>query len=260
MTTALDGLIQSAADTVGVERACHALGVHPRSYRHRQQVERGQARLRGRAARSVSEAVTASGEVAMVPAIPTSVINAVANPAMLMIPEAAGGEMGSVAFDQVDAAVAVTVVEGSGGRRVAEGCGVGLIEVAVAATLAERRRHPASLSDAERWEVLELLCSDRFVDLSPRQVFMTLLDEGRYYCSVRSMYRLLEDHGLGGERRRGGHQRPGVYPVPVIEASAPNVAWSWDITKLRGPSKGVLYYLYTSHGSTDTCVGSASSG
>jgi len=200
----------------------------------------------------------------MVSATTTSMIDAVVDPAMLIIAEAAGSEVGTVALDQVDAAVAVTVVEGSlgvaGGGSNAEGCGVGLIEVAVAATLAARRPHPASLSDAERWEVLELLCSDRFVDLSPRQVFMTLLDEGRYYCSVRSMYRLLEDHGLGGERHRGGHQRPGVYPVPVIEASAPNVAWSWDITKLRGPSKGVLYYLYTIHGSTDTCVGSASSG
>jgi len=119
------------------------------------------------------------------------------------------------------------------------------IAAAVAATIAERRPHPASLSTDERHDILEVLCSDRFADLSPRQVFMTLLDEGTYLCSVRSMYRLLEDHGLTRERRRGAHQHPGVYPVPVIEANRPNVAWTWDITKLRGPSKGVLYYLYT---------------
>ena len=105
--------------------------------------------------------------------------------------------------------------------------------------------HPAALSSDERFEILTLLCSDRFVDLSPRQVFMTLLDEGDYRCSVRSMYRLLEDHGLSGERRRGAHRNPGHYPVPVVQAARPNEAWSWDITKLRGPAKGSLYFLYT---------------
>ena len=108
-----------------------------------------------------------------------------------------------------------------------------------------RAPHPAALSADERFEILELLCSKRFVDLSAHQVFMTLLDEGAYYCSVRSMYRLLEEHGLCGDRRRGAHQHPGYYAVPVVQASRPNEAWSWDITKLRGPAKGVLYYLYT---------------
>jgi putative transposase len=121
------------------------------------------------------------------------------------------------------------------------------LAAAVAATArgAARRPHPASLSASERHDILEILCSPRFVDLPPRQVFMTLLDDGRYYCSVRTMYRLLTDHGLSGDRRRGGHQQPGAYGVPVIEASRPNMAWSWDITKLRGPATGVLYYLYT---------------
>ena len=125
--------------------------------------------------------------------------------------------------------------------------GAASIAAAIAATshYAERRPHPASLTSSERHDILEILCCERFVDLSPRQVFMTLLDENRYYCSVRSMYRLLEDHGLAGERRRGGHQSPATYAVPVIEASRPNVVWCWDITKLRGPAKGVLYYLYT---------------
>jgi putative transposase len=105
--------------------------------------------------------------------------------------------------------------------------------------------HPAALSSDERHEVLDLLSSDRFVDLSPHQVFVTLLDEGTYVCSVRSMYRLLEDHGLGGDRCRGGHRHPGHHPMPIVMASRPNEAWSWDITKLRGPAKGVVYLLYT---------------
>lgn len=113
------------------------------------------------------------------------------------------------------------------------------------APAAPRAPHPAALSCAEKERVLSELCSERFYDLAPAQVFTTLLDEGEYLCSVRQMYRLLSDHGLSRERRRGGHQRRGQYPAPMLEASGPNQCWSWDITKLRGPAKGVLYYLYT---------------
>jgi len=116
---------------------------------------------------------------------------------------------------------------------------------AAAVATALRAARPAALSSDERHEVLDLLCSGRFVDLSPHQVFMTLLDEGTYVCSVRSMYRLLRDHGLSGDRRRGGHRHPGHHPMPIVMASRPNEAWSWDITKLRGPAKGVVYFLYT---------------
>jgi len=116
---------------------------------------------------------------------------------------------------------------------------------AAAAAIALPPAHPAALTTDERHEVLNLLCSDRFMDLSPHQVFMTLLDEGKYYCSVRSMYRLLEDHGLSGDRRRGGHQNPKHHAAPIVQATRPNEAWSWDITKLRGPSKGIVFYLYT---------------
>jgi len=98
-----------------------------------------------------------------------------------------------------------------------------------------RRAHPAALSSDERFEILDVLCSERFVDLSPHQVFMTLLDERRYLCSVRSMYRLLEEHGLGGDRRRGAHQSPGRHPMPIVQASRPNEAWSWDIERHEAP-------------------------
>jgi putative transposase len=39
------------------------------------------------------------------------------------------------------------------------------------------------LSDAERRRVLEVLTSDRFVDLAPLQIYAQLLDEGVYLCS-----------------------------------------------------------------------------
>jgi putative transposase len=108
-----------------------------------------------------------------------------------------------------------------------------------------RAQHPATLTSDERWQILEVLCSKRFDDLAPAQVFHTLLDEGMYLCSVRQMYRLLEEHGLLFERRRGGHARRGLYPVPRLEATAPNQCWTWDITRLPGAARGVAYFLYT---------------
>lgn len=105
--------------------------------------------------------------------------------------------------------------------------------------------HPAALTDAECDRVVAELCSERFVDLAPAQVYATLLDEGVYLCSERQMYRVLAARGLVRERRRGGHQRRGAYGVPRLEADRPNRVWAWDITKLRGPVKGVRYFLYT---------------
>lgn len=105
--------------------------------------------------------------------------------------------------------------------------------------------HPAALTALECDRVVQVLCSQRFVDLAPAQVYATLLDEGVYLCSERQMYRILAARGLVRERRRGGHQRRGAYGVPRLEADRPNAVWTWDITKLRGPVKGVRYFLYT---------------
>jgi len=108
-----------------------------------------------------------------------------------------------------------------------------------------RQAHPASLVDDEKDFIIETLCSERFCDLAPAQVYSTLLDEGVYLCSERQMYRVLAERGLVRERRRGGHQRAGSYGVPRLEADGPNKVWTWDISALRGPTKGVKYYLYT---------------
>lgn len=108
-----------------------------------------------------------------------------------------------------------------------------------------RAPHPASLTTEEKDQIVAVLCEERFVDLAPAQVYATLLDEAVYLCSERQMYRVLAERGLVRERRRGGHQRAGAYGVPRLQADAPNRVWTWDITALRGPSKGVRYYLYT---------------
>jgi putative transposase len=89
---------------------------------------------------------------------------------------------------------------------------------------------------------MELLNSERFQNRAPAQVYATLLDEGLYVCSERTMYRLLEAHGQLRERR--DQLRHPVYRKPELLARGANQVWSWDITKLRGPAKWVYYYLY----------------
>ncbi len=105
-----------------------------------------------------------------------------------------------------------------------------------------RARPPLAFSSAERQRLLDLLSSERFLDMAPAAVFATLLDEGHYYGSVRTMYRLLAAAHLSGERRR--QRIHPVYAKPELLALAPNEVWSWDITKLRGPVKWSYYHLY----------------
>ena len=102
---------------------------------------------------------------------------------------------------------------------------------------------PLALSQEERQQVLCELHSERFQDLAPAQVYATLLDEGCYLCSIRTMYRILcAEHGGVKERRR--HVQRPQYAKPELLATAPNQVWSWDITKLKGPAKWTYYYLY----------------
>jgi putative transposase len=119
------------------------------------------------------------------------------------------------------------------------------------ASLYRRRRPPQpsrrptpvrALSEPERQEVLQTLHSERFVDAAPVQVHATLLEEGSYLCSPRTMYRILAANGEVRERRdQRQHPR---HAKPELVATAPNQVWSWDITKLKGPVKLLYFYLY----------------
>ena len=123
------------------------------------------------------------------------------------------------------------------------------------ATIYRRRRPPEprpprprptparALSEAEREAVLAELHSERFVDSSPAQVWATLLDEGRYLASERTMYRLLAARHGGVRDRRDQLTHPG-YAKPELLAQRPNELWSWDISKLKGPAKWTYFYLY----------------
>jgi len=89
--------------------------------------------------------------------------------------------------------------------------------------------------------VLDVLHSERFRDQSPYEVYATLLDEGIYLASIRTMYRIL--HRADEVRERRAQARHPARVKPELMADAPRQVWSWDITKLRGP-KGIYYYLY----------------
>jgi putative transposase len=107
-----------------------------------------------------------------------------------------------------------------------------------------RTARPSSrrLKDEEKSTVLGYLHAERFQDCSPAQVYASLLDNGQYHCSIRTMYRLLDAEDENRERRDQLIHPP--YRKPELLATGPNQLWSWDITKLRGPVKWSFYYLY----------------
>ena len=101
---------------------------------------------------------------------------------------------------------------------------------------------PLKLSATEHQGALDLLHSERFVDASPYTLHATLLEEGQYPCSVRTLYRILAAEDQLRERR-SLRQHP-QYAKPELLATAPNQLWSWDITQLKGPQKWTYFYLY----------------
>jgi putative transposase len=107
---------------------------------------------------------------------------------------------------------------------------------------AARPRSHRALTGEERARVLGTLNSERFADQAPAEVYAALLDEGDYLCSIRTMYRVLDEQGQVRERRN--QLRHPAYARPELLATGPNKLWSWDITKLKGPRKWSYFYLY----------------
>jgi len=110
------------------------------------------------------------------------------------------------------------------------------------ARLAPRPSPRRALDTSERRRVLDILHAPAFADQSPAEVFYTLLDQGTYLCSPRSMYRILQQSQEVRERR--DQLRHPAYKKPELLATGPNQVWSWDITKLRGPATWTYFYLY----------------
>ena len=107
----------------------------------------------------------------------------------------------------------------------------------------QKKWSPRGLTEEEEREIMTVLTGKRFVDAAITEVCATLLDEGRYICSERSMYRVMTRHQAVKERRN--QLRHPEYTKPELLAIRPNQVWSWDITKLKGPKKWTYYYLYT---------------
>jgi putative transposase len=107
----------------------------------------------------------------------------------------------------------------------------------------ERTASPRGLTAEEKIKVLEKLNSPQYQDQSPREVYADLLDQEEYLCSPRTMYRILAENKEIRERRN--QLRHPKYVKPELLATKPNQLWSWDITKLLGPTKWTYYYLYT---------------
>ena len=140
-------------------------------------------------------------------------------------------------------------------REAAVGQRAGCLYLGLSRSTIHRRAHPPlpgaktprpapewALTQEERQAFLDVAHSLPFVDKTPAEIFYTQLDRGEYHCSIRTMYRILAGNAEVKERRN--QLRHPVYKKPELMATAQNQLWSWDITKLRGPSKGVYYHLY----------------
>jgi transposase InsO family protein len=105
-----------------------------------------------------------------------------------------------------------------------------------------RASSPRRLGEDERQAILDILHAEPFADQPPPEVYATLLSQGVYLASIRTMYRLLAEREESRERR--AQRGPMKHVKPTLEAAAPNEIWTWDITKLRGSTPGVFYFLY----------------
>lgn len=106
----------------------------------------------------------------------------------------------------------------------------------------QRQVSANALSDAERARVLAVLNGPDLVDAAPATAYAALLDQGIYLGSISTMYRILREDQQVRERRR--QARHPARKRPELVATGPGQVYSWDITKLKGPVKGVYYDAY----------------
>ncbi len=99
------------------------------------------------------------------------------------------------------------------------------------------------LSEPERDAIADTLVSDEFRDQAPPEIYAALLSQGVYLGSIRTMYRILAER-FGKTHDRRAQRLPRSLTPPSLVATAPNQVWTWDITKLAGPTRGTFYCLY----------------
>jgi len=112
---------------------------------------------------------------------------------------------------------------------------------------ADERRGPRTvpgnkLSEREEQQLISVLTSPEYRDLSPRQVIPALAEQGTYIASEATAYRVLRKHDLQKHRQ---NTKPATRRKPdELVASAPNQVYCWDITYLKARPLGCFYYLY----------------
>jgi len=99
-----------------------------------------------------------------------------------------------------------------------------------------------ALSPQERQQVWDQLYGDEYADSTPTAVFASLLEHGKYLCSLRTMYRLLALHKANAPRTRCTKHTK--YSAPELLATEPNTLWSWDITRLKAATTWNYFHLY----------------
>jgi len=99
------------------------------------------------------------------------------------------------------------------------------------------------LNNEERKKIIEVCCNDRFMDMNPNVIVPILAEEGVYYGSESTFYRILREVGLLNHRTESKPGKKRAKPDMKV-ASGPNQLWSWDITYLRSFIKGEYFYLY----------------
>lgn len=105
------------------------------------------------------------------------------------------------------------------------------------------KRIPRQLSAEERETLYRTATEQRFQDMTPAEIVPTLLDEGIYLASERTLYRLLKARAALAPRQESRPPLSRPRP-PVLVATEPNQVWTWDITWLRTDVKGLFKFAY----------------
>ncbi len=98
-------------------------------------------------------------------------------------------------------------------------------------------------SEEERQNMLKICHKPEYASQTPATIVPDLADKGEYHGSVSTFYRVLNENKEVA--RRGRSRSPKKYPKHEIFADGPNQVWAWNITWLKGPVKGLFFYLYT---------------
>jgi putative transposase len=104
-------------------------------------------------------------------------------------------------------------------------------------------RPARALTEQQQRDVLSAIHEVRFINRSVPYIYATLLDEGCYYGSISTMYRIL--HSVNEVRERRDQATRPAHVKPELCATRPNQVFAWDITKLHGPQKWTYFHLYT---------------